>query len=1032
MSRPLEFTWTECDHARAKAGPAGLYGVRPVLCPDCHTMLSLSSEEDREILDALQRPAAPVRFDVKTWQPDWRRWSVVIPDSSPMPVVHGATELCRALEEVCGAPGRLTGDLTPKGSALILGDLESTPDLPELLRRRRLRFDHQELRYDGYHVRHLRASGGLPEVLVIIGANPRGALYGALDVAERIRRGENLKNAIICEAPTNHLRGGYCEGEAESLLPEITTSGYRPTRKELLALAARRVNLLILRECWSDNPYIRWTHLDEVKDVPDAVARSISELLEDMALAREYGFQILFHTAVAHPSWADEQIFRHHPELAAHTDPLRHQPSYARLRRYNPSHPLFHRMLRAEVREILQTYPDVAGLYSWHGYDGAPLGCDRPENARYAYSDRLIDAHLARYEAMKELKPDALYIVDHSGVDFYRRYLEDGLPEDVIFTSFWRFQTQDLLPAYHEPDRFADLGSRWLPQFSSHAEGGVCGFMPVFSLADLRLDMEQFRTSPSAGVFNHHPFPVAAFANPEAFVDISEPYHEAVLAWAWRLDSASPDDILNNWAKRRFGGVWEDVVQAYRYLMAIKTRFLPGQALQEGFVFGWSQPFDWELLDPEAAWEARYPRFYEGLRQGLQTPYGYPPPGDPVYIWEPDLRLVPVTSENLARWTDRFDAREPAARAIEAMGSAVARRQDDLSLARLTLQFGAVMCAAQSYYLWARAGLMYKALPPGKSASEVASLLVRCLAWAYAQLISPTNLAVNWVRWGTRMFREEQCRLIRRKLAAVDPQWSAEPGPLEPALLSEWEATPFPLGWQPETEWTTASALPVNLESQGQWPVSRRIDDVPSDFYKDPHVTGDSGTGSPADIDFSDAPASRQVFFHTPFVMPGPQGRILGIGPRRFGMVDHAVAGEGLFAQCEALALLCCSVGRELPGHPVARIRYHYADGSHEAAPLRYSLELTHYCFPETTPLSQVAWISHTASSQVYHQYRVKGFSYCRLANPFPERGVQRIEIEAASDRAGALIFAITVLETTFFDGERANGIDTATIAAAD
>lgn len=996
----------KCMHPNARAGGPWLYGVRRVFCPDCATMLQTPSDEMDEIMIALSRPTALLRNKPRAVRPDLHGWVTARAKTPSPPECRAATIVEDAMRSAFG-DGSKREHQCPQPYRILVGTVEGHPGIRRLLTAGRLRLEADGLGFDGFLVQTIGPAGGTGlETIVVAGGNPRGTLYGAIALAQALQEGQNLAGLCLREEPATRLRGGYCEGANESLIPEITTSGYRPTEPELLALAARRANLLLLRENWCVNPYIRWKYLPGVPVPPPLVEKAILELREDVELASQFGFILVFHLSMACPSWADEALLKRHPGLKARVDTTRHEPWYTHLRRYNPAHRAFRKMLAAEVQELFELYPELDGLYSWHGYDGAPLGDDRPGSDLNAFSDRLIDAHLIRYNCMKQAKPGALYIVDHSGADLYRKLLEDGLPDDVIFTSWSHTPSQDLLPHGWVPDPYAASGPRFLPQFSSHAEGHVCGFMPVFDLEHLRIEMQQFRHAGTAGVFNHHPFIAASFADPERFVDISEPYHESVLSWAWRMEGSHPGDETKRWARARFPSAWKDVAEAYTHLASIKETFVPRQALLDGFIFGWSQPFDWDLLNPEAGWEMKYPGVCNGMLGGVQTPYAYPPRGDSAYVWDGSLRGTPITRENLGIWLARFDAPARAEKAIAAVRRATSRMPDDYCLQHLALQFEGVRAAAEAYRLWAEAGLHHHVAVAEGSEVEmdrVRALLLRCLAWTYAQLVAPTNMSINWVRWGTRMFRDEQCRTVASKLAAVgDTRWLVTSAYPWSDLLDLWGDTSFPLGWK-QVQSDGQSYMPLSLKGAASWPLRQPVNDVPDGFYKDPHVPD-----PPAKVTFEGIPAGDQSFFGVPFSLPDSSGCIVGVGPAAFGLGREASLQVG--RRCSAVALLVCAVGRELPRNSVVDLVFQYRGGQQASAPVRYRCETTHYAFPEITPSAGVAWIEHSNDPMVYHQYRVTGFNFCQILNPMPQRQVEQILIRCSSQRAGALVFGVTTI----------------------
>ena len=596
------------------------------------------------------------------------------------------------------------------------------------------------------------------------------------------------------------------------------------------------------------------------------------------------------------------------------------------------------------------------------------------------------------------------------------------LSEEIIHTSFTRMATQAYLPHEFVEDPYRHLGHRYLPQISSHAEGLVCGSMPVFDLNHLRSDIHQFIYPRSIGIFDHRPFCAAPFGNPEKFFDIAEPYHEAVLRWGWNPHDGTGNEVLTEWAKMRFPKCWEDIVEVYRHLARIKEIMVRGEALIRWFPLGYTYPFDWRLLVPDAGVEGKfYGDWYSHLRENSEAPYGYPPVGKIFYLWEEKLRSISVTKKNINCWVKRFDATSFTKNALLSIEDALVKDPSNRHLKLLKLTILGMHMGARFFLTWAKAGLMSKL----HNKKEEERLIKQAFALSYAQLIVPTSASMVWTRWGQRWYREDCVRTIRRVLdegigcgqkqqldslggafkpikTSISDINKCDRFPLENQLLRDWKRLELSIGWQP---WRQASSskkhIFISFGIEAKMRREMTFTDIPENFYTDPHVTLPNIKHS-----FVNVPVGMQTFFEIPFYLPEEGKKLLLIGNSNLeGAIKSAsIQVNGRF---KTLYILGAAIGREEPGNTIANVKVCMHDGETISFPVRYRYEVTNYRFPEVTPESRVAWIEHYAEQGIYHQDRVIGFNFFSWLNP-SDKVIEKFEFNASSRHASLLLFAMT------------------------
>ncbi|MBI3911274.1 MAG: hypothetical protein HY320_10115, partial [Armatimonadetes bacterium] len=457
-------------------------------CQDCGTWLSDDPAKRRALRERLSSPGAIPYVVPPAAVLNFEGWRISMAADPPTPVKTGVDEIRRAVKETQGLDLPVSG-VDASGPSILIGTPEHH-SIRRLISGGYLTLPDGWPGYDGFIAAYLRKRDGLDETMAVIGGNPRGVLYGCLEVARLIRRGELTTRAYVMERPQFKYRGGYAEGENNYRLEEMSITGYFPTEEELKGLAAQRLNVLMLRYNLWRNRHVRYKYLPFVTGAPPWLDDEIAGLQRDLALAKKYGFISLVHFGVSHQSWADAQIFAAYPDAAAAR--LDDSALYTTFRHICPSHPLLKEYLDAEIREMAELYPELDGFVTFCGYDGASLGCDCDKCREYPYSQRLVDYHRFVHDRLKAYLPHAIMIAEMSSLDMYWRKLAAELPEDVLFTTWSRVPSTLLYPYVHAEDEMEkELGPRYLTQLSSHSEGLVNSTVPVVNLEGLQADIRR-------------------------------------------------------------------------------------------------------------------------------------------------------------------------------------------------------------------------------------------------------------------------------------------------------------------------------------------------------------------------------------------------------------------------------------------------------------------------------------------------------------------------------------------------------------
>jgi len=404
-------------------------------------------------------------------------------------------------------------------------------------------------------------------------------------------------------------------------------------------------------------------------------------------------------------------------------------------------------------------------------------------------------------------------------------------------------------------------------------------------------------------------------------------------------------------------------------------------------------------------------KFYEGTRDDLEAPHGFPPRGDPYYYWDDELRKTPITGETLPRWLSRFDATQEARdalRHIEIAAEAAGSSADSLKELKLTVQ--GILVNLSLYKTWAEAGLRSRildTLEEPEAAVEQQSiirLLERCLSYGYLQLTLPTCSALNWQRWGQRFFRTEVIRIIREKSLEIT---GTKDSGLSASLLPLTNTLPLSIGWEPDRRAEFGDRfLPVAIDRCANRNADLPVEDVPPGFYTDPHI--DPSAPKPT---FADMPRGSQVFCGVPFEMTGDGSYFTSLDPLgEMGdnsVVELAIPSGKEHSRIAGIHILAAALGRELPGETIAELVLVSDNGTLHPLPIRYRRQVTNFRFPEVTSDARVGWIQYADDPRVYHQHAVIGFCCAGLELPSPI-AASRIQLRQTSSRAGLMLFAVT------------------------
>ena len=995
-----------CSHPDLKTSRSGTFIVPRVdYCPRCHLWVTSTVAESPEDADKLEQQLhadGSVECSTVSREPldlrDWKLWAGG-DVSSPLKIARKVLQ--DATSRAAGRPLEQAGGPRLGEKLLVVGDSQSDGLLRDLFTRVP-DLDPRQLGFDGYVIKHLARMPGLDnEVIVLAGENPRAAIYAACHFEELLQSGGVGPGLEIRERPAFQFRGGNSEGAANSKSVEITVTDCRPTDDELLGLMRRRVNLVLLRFTLWQNRWVRFEHLPEVGPAPDEIEMAIAELKEDLERVKRFGLLAFIQKSLSQNSWADAQILEAHPDARAQVSGTR--PAYGTFTRFCPSHPFFDKYLEAEVRELWDLYPELDGVWTFHGYDGGSLACDCERCKNTPYSQRLVDMHRVTYEALRKASPEARYFLDFSGVDFYGQALVSQLPEDIHYSSWGRFPTGYAWPFVKVEDRLADFAPRYFAQLSTQSEGLVGPNFPLIDFPALAADVEQYERRGATGLVDHHPLVGGALGDPDRYFDPAEPQHEAFLAWAWKPGTPKPASFFAHWAARRFPRAATHVARGYKDLARAKEATLPWLTMRAGFSTSIFAPLDWTLLEPELKFEASFVAHPDGPHLGRENPYGYPPRGELYYVYDRELRDTPITPESVARWLERFDATDHTQSALDHFARAHDRDANNWHLARLRLSALGWHALARAYRDYLHAGLQSKAA----SGSEWLASIEAAYHASLEHLVAPYSTTLLWSRWFQKMFRVEWSLVLRKILrehGRSDDPFDAFGGQVS---TCDQRGADLVLGWSGEVDPDAVDWRRWQIVTLGKAANLDRTDaitDFPDWFTDDPHVPKKNPPRRLMNV-----PAGWQEFFGVPFKLESE-------GPS-FALLDQDTCSGGRFqlenhsgmARIRGVHFLLAGVGRAEPLDEVATARLAFASGECEEVSLRYWREVVGYKFPETTPESGVAWLEIDESYEGHFTGQVIGFSHYLWKNDGSSTPPKHLELRSTSAEVRLLVLGITV-----------------------
>ena len=1016
----LEEEQVECPHRN--------YDPVTKYCPDCETWLSLDPSEERRIQRALKSEHAQ-EITPDTSPLDWKKWRLVVDSRAPDSDLIGAREIARTIKAVSDvdlAPAKLkrTGKLPARRNLIIIGGVDKKGPIGDLQAQAHLELSADNPGFDGFVLQYHRGllSGGR-DCILVTGSNQRGAMYGCFELAERIRRGDDLRSLDLRERPYFRIRGGNVEGEHNLLLHESTCATYRPTEEELLGFAKMRANLLILRfNLWPHpDELVTYKHLPEVKKVPDWVHQNIRDLKQDIKLAKKYGFLVLVQLGMWHKSWADEQIMTAHPDAQAVRDKKLSLTPHEWWYTLCPSHPIMRRYVEAEVRELFELYPDLDGIYTWSGSDCSPLACECKKCLKYPWSQRQVDYHTLLYQTLKTAKPEAIYIMDLSNLEAYHHLFIQSLPKGIYYSSWSRYPSGLSYPELKTKDPLNRRLRNYLPQLSTWSEGLVCSTTPVFDLEALQWDIGQYAQSEPPGLMDHHPFLIADFGKPDRYFDIAEPFHYAWLKWAWNPNRIEPEEMIERWAQERFPNSWKRVVRAYAHLKRVRDKAFIAQRVPQRGYFSSLELLDWSVLRPEAKIEG--PRLVreQGPRDDRQAPYGFAKPGRTFYLYEKKLRALGLNRNTLRQWRERFDPTGPVSSAVREIKRAVAAEPENRHLQTFLLKLQAVSAHTEIYrdHMWA--GLRYQVAmdlkASGRKEESLVELnlvkrdLLRAATACLSYLVGPTSLSLNWSRWAEKG-KWQSWDSIKERLAQICQLLKEEPDyqGLFMSALKQVRRRELRLGWEPEkTRHPSPKCYHLfdlsaqcnkgpddQLNDERKW-YQENFDDHYRRFHRD----------------YRQLPAGLQYFFGIPFQMVDPQSNqsknyVMLRGkpePQLPTATEELPVGRTL----ESLHFLANIYWFELPGTALAQVRVKYADGEMVEIPIRAWQEVTCYRGPEQTPEAKVAWLEmERPKEKIASTAGMLGINYFSWDNPRPDQEIASIQVVSENTRAVPLLFAVT------------------------
>lgn len=323
------------------------------------------------------------------------------------------------VDEVCERAGVVLPVLSERDAESVAGGLIvlGTPATNRLITRSGVRPPADE-QGEAIAVRTAELEGR--PVVYAVGAGPRGALYAAVELLDRLTYGEaeaTLPDLDLQHRPSFVWRSWSQQGTP--LYDPVDQEQIELFKRSLCYVARHRGNVVQTGH-WPERlgPFIGYRHFPELFDAArePELDRSRARVRELVSLAADYGLDLFISTSeFCYPP----ELPQLHPEIVAvdppgsdrvymHPDPGWARSELRRKPRICTSHPVTQAWYRAKIREVFEEVPDAAGLalsVSWGDTDCFYCACERC--APRTPAERVLSLIEQSLAAMDEARPGA-------------------------------------------------------------------------------------------------------------------------------------------------------------------------------------------------------------------------------------------------------------------------------------------------------------------------------------------------------------------------------------------------------------------------------------------------------------------------------------------------------------------------------------------------------------------------------------------------------------------------------------------------
>ena len=960
-----------CRHSRVEASAglsrnvAKLYGA---YCHDCRTQLYRTPEQEEDFAERLaclpaQGPARPAVVNLSNW--------VLVSDREDE---VGAQQIANALRGR-GARIRRQGKRSRRRPAICVSTqgtgsrvpFGSDPALARALATQG---------FDPYIIRYIR--GGLPggaDALVATGGNRRATLYACLELAEAIGQQRVTDHLEIRQGGAFDIRGCFFAGEESMRFRETSCGYFSPTEEELLEFVRRRGNLLQIGWHFRDVTPVTFSELLGDDAAPTRVRRRMATLRRDLALCKKYHVMGITMIGLLHRTWAFEELIHRFPDMQRRSDEARMGSISAT---YCPSHPMTRRFWAAQVRELFETFEDLAGLCIWPFDVGGAL-CSCQQCRTYPYVQRVVDYVKIAHDQMRAVRPEGLLMAACNQLEWALPEIARRVPRDIYFCTMAGKPPARSAPFFRpeDPDERSLATPNHISWFRRHSEGNIPSSLPVAPFGDMQTDLQRKYRLGQRNMFEQSPLALVSLARPQRYLDMSEPADALLLALAWN-PHVDIDRVLGEWADMRFPEARDDVVKILREVEAIGAKLMVNKLTNF-----YAQPYRWDILHPRSSVQV-YASTKADPRLYASPEKAYPSEPTAWYVYPEALRNRKLTLKALPCFADEFNI-VPEMRAIVRRAVRAARKVREKELfSELQRALAGGLALARVMNEYTRAGLHYLLARDATGATsqrayeEARRCLMRSARHFRKAVRRPKSYAVSWTRWAQFGDDARWLLCLNERLAFLDAKLGRRHKPLQLNDLL------------PGPPRTFRGFEPLCLDTQYNADMAKG--------WQPPPLPGERRAASRSLMP-GNVPCGPHRLRNIPFSI-SERGQCLVVKGRR----NLPISGRA-----HSLHFLLTAQGLEKHRTKIARLAVTYRDGRRTEQPFIYGVSINSSHETEDLPAAEVVWINDLLLASRETLGGVGSLLHHEWRNPRPSRPIRSVRVISADARAHLCIAAVTV-----------------------